>query len=125
MRTAVQRLGDAAESVVVARLEAAGWTILARQLRVGRAELDIIGVDPGPPRQLVVVEVRWRRRRDYGLAEETVDRRKQARIHQAAFRWLDESGPGFARLPIRFDVIVAEPGAPGDAAVIRHHRAAF
>lgn len=126
MRTAVQRLGDAAEAAVVARLEGAGWAILGRQVRVGRAELDLVAVDPGPPRQLVVVEVRWRSRRDFGLAEETVDQAKRTRLHQAAFRWLSESRPALARLPIRFDLIAVEPGQGSDgSATVRHHRAAF
>ena len=126
MRTAVQQLGDAAEDAVVARLESAGWTILGRQIRVGRAELDVIAIDPGPPRQLVVVEVRWRRRRDFGFAEETVDHRKRSRIRGAAFRWLDLNRPVAASLMVRFDLVVVEPGeATGSEPRIRHHRAAF
>jgi putative endonuclease len=126
VRTAVQQLGDAAEDAAAARLAAAGWAVLGRQLRVGRAELDIVAIDPGPPRQLVVVEVRWRRGREFGVAEETVDARKRSRLHRAAFRWLDEHRPSLARLPLRFDLIVAEPGAEaGSPPLIRHHRAAF
>ena len=55
-RTEAQRAGDAAESLVAARLERAGWTILGRNVHVGRHELDIVAVDPGPPAALVVVE---------------------------------------------------------------------
>jgi putative endonuclease len=121
MRTPAQRTGDAAESVVVERLVAQGWHVLARQLRVGRAELDIVAVDRGPPPALVIVEVRWRARRDFGLAEETVDSRKRARLHRAGFA-LREGGtlPGGAplpRLPLRFDLVVVEPGGR-----TRHHR---
>ena len=46
-------------------------------------------MDPGPPPALVVVEVRWRARRDFGLPEETVDGRKRARLHRAAFALRD------------------------------------
>ena len=59
-RTPAQRAGDAAETLVAARLLAAGWTILARNVHVGRHELDLVAIDPGPPAALVVVEVRWR-----------------------------------------------------------------
>ena len=69
MRTPAQRAGDAAEALAERRLEAAGWTILGRHVRVSRAEIDIVAVDPGPPPALVAVEVRWRARRDYGLAD--------------------------------------------------------
>jgi len=122
-RTPAQRAGDAAESLVADRLEAAGWTILARNLHVGRRELDLVAVDPGPPRALVIVEVRWRRRRDYGLGEETVDHRKRRRIREAAFT-LVEAG-SVPRLPTRFDLIVVEPGDGEGEPRIRHHRAAF
>ena len=72
-RTQAQQAGDAAETLVHARLLAAGWTVLARNVHVGRHELDLVAVDPGPPRALVIVEVRWRASRGFGLGEETVD----------------------------------------------------
>src|SRR6266852_5446256 len=75
MRTAVQDRGDDAETLVATELESAGWRVLARNVRIGRGELDIVAVDPGPPPELVIVEVRWRGRRDYGLAEECLDLR--------------------------------------------------
>ena len=68
-RTPAQRAGDAAETVVSEYLVGAGWTVLARNVHVGRHELDLVAVDPGPPASLVVIEVRWRRRREYGLPE--------------------------------------------------------
>lgn len=121
MRTAAQRAGDAAEASVATHLEARGWRILARQLRVGRAEIDLLAVDPGPPAALVIVEVRWRAVRDFGFAEETVDGRKRARLHRAAFilrdRGLLPDGAALPPLPFRFDLIVVEPGGR-----LRHHR---
>jgi putative endonuclease len=121
VRTAAQRAGDGAEALVAARLEALGWLVLGRQLRVGRAEVDLLAVDPGPPRALVAIEVRWRSRRDYGLAEETVDGRKRARLHRAAYALRDAGrlpdGTPFPALPLRFDLIVVEPGP-----VLRHYR---
>jgi putative endonuclease len=123
MRTSQQRSGDAAEDGVARNLANTGWTILGRQVHVGRAELDLIAIDPGPPRSLVVVEVRWRARRDFGLPEETVDHRKMTRLQQAAWRWLQTADA--PRLPLRFDLIVVEPGSGRDAPRLRHHRAAF
>jgi putative endonuclease len=121
MRTEFQRAGDEAEERVASDLAARGWRILGRQVRVGRAEIDLLAVDPGPPAALVIIEVRWRARRDYGLAEETVDHRKRSRLRRAAFG-LRESGvlPGGTRLPdlpVRFDLVVVEPGDR-----LRHHR---
>lgn len=128
-RTPAQVAGDAAETLVVDTLVAAGWTILARNVHVGRRELDVVAVDPAPPGALVVVEVRWRARRDFGHAEETVDHRKRARVRQAAYGLLDRGilpdGDPIPRLPLRFDLIVVEPGVRGGQPRIRHHRAAF
>lgn len=120
MRTAAQQAGDAAESRVAVHLEGLGWQILATHLRVNRAELDILAVDPGPPSALVIVEVRWRGRRDYGLPEETVDGRKRSRLHRAGFVLREAGrlpdGSVLPRLPMRFDLIVLEPGDR-----LRHH----
>ena len=121
MRTPKQEAGDAAEWLVGDHLIAAGWTILGRNVHVGRAELDLIGIDPGPPRALVIVEVRWRRRRDFGLPEETVDHRKMARIRRAAFALQHAGvlayGTPLPRAPLRIDLVAVEPGNR-----LRHHR---
>ena len=120
MRTAVQDSGDAAEALVADRLAGSGWQILARNVHVGRGELDIVAIDPGPPRVVVIVEVRWRRRRDFGLPEESLDHRKRAHLRGAIGRLLADGLPdGIAvpRLPLRVDLVVVEPGDR-----IRHHR---
>ena len=123
-RTPAQQAGDAAETLVAERLTAIGWTILARNVHVGRHEIDLIGVDPGPPPALVVIEVRWRAERSFGLPEETVDHRKRVRVRAAAFGLLDRGtlpdGSPVPRLPLRFDLVVVEPGGR-----IRHHRHAM
>lgn len=123
-RTAAQQAGDAAETLVAARLAAAGWIVLARNVHVGRHELDLVAVDPGPPPALVVVEVRWRAGRAFGLPEETVDHRKRVRVRAAAYGLLDRGtlpgGEPLPRLPLRFDLVVVEPGGR-----VRHHRYAM
>ena len=126
-RTDAQVSGDAAEALVASSLAAAGWRILGRNVRVGRNELDLVAVDPGPPPALVIVEVRWRGRRDFGLPEETVDHRKRARLRAAVHGLLEEGvlppGTPLPRLPVRIDLVVVEPPAsPGDAIRVRHHR---
>ena len=123
-RTPAQRAGDAAETLVAKRLTDAGWTIVARNVHVGRHEIDLIGVDPGPPAALVVIEVRWRAERSFGLPEETVDHRKRVRVRAAAYGLLDRGalpdGSPIPRLPLRFDLVVVEPGDR-----VRHHRHAM
>ena len=127
--TAAQQAGDTAEALIVERLVAAGWRVLARNVHVGRHELDIVAVDPGPPSALVIVEVRWRGSRGFGLPEETVDHRKRTRVRLAAYGLLERGalpdGGLVPRLPLRFDLVVVEPGARGGESRVRHHRAAF
>ena len=121
MRTAAQHTGDDAEAAVAGYLSNLGWRVLARHVHVGRAELDIVAVDPGPPPALVIVEVRWRGRRDYGLPEETVDHRKRVRLHEAGYALRDRGrlgdGTPLPHLALRFDLIAMEPGGR-----LRHHR---
>lgn len=124
--TPAQRIGDEGEQLVEARLAAAGWTILARNLRLGRDELDLVAIDPGPPATLVVVEVRRRGRRDFGLAEESLDHRKRAALRRAigtlaATPTLPDGTP-LPRLPMRLDLVAIDPGPDGSPSV-RHHRA--
>ncbi|HEX5588755.1 MAG TPA: YraN family protein [Candidatus Limnocylindrales bacterium] len=130
MRTASQQSGDAAERLVAERLRAAGWTILGLNVHVGRAELDIVAVDPAPPARLVIVEVRARRSRDFGLPEETVDAAKRNRIRRGAQglreRGLLADGTVVPSLPLRIDLVVVEPPLrPGGPTRIRHHVAAL
>jgi len=123
-RTAAQQAGDAAEALVAARLADSGWTVVGRNVHVGRHELDLVAIDPGPPAALVIVEVRWRAGRDFGLPEETVDHRKRVRVRSAAYGLLERGtlsdGSPVPRLPLRFDLVVVEPGDR-----LRHHRHAM
>ncbi|MGA3057539.1 MAG: YraN family protein [Candidatus Limnocylindrales bacterium] len=116
-RTSRQLLGDAAERLVAERLTARGWRVLARNVHAGRSELDIVAVDPGPPERLVVVEVRWRRSRDFGLPEETLDHAKRTQLRRGIARLLDSGrlpdGSELPPLPIAVDLAVVEPGAGG------------
>ena len=127
-RTDRQKAGDAAEALVAERLAARGWLILARNIHAGRSELDIVAVDPGPPARLVVVEVRWRRSREFGLPEETFDYRKRAHLRAGVARLLERGqlpdGQVLPRLPISLDLAVVEPGQ-GGAPRVRLYRDAL
>jgi putative endonuclease len=124
-RPATARLGAAAEQLVARRLAKAGWTILGRNVRVGRGELDLVAIDPGPPRTLVVVEVRWRGRRDFGLPEESLDRRKRAALRHTISTLLAAGAlPDGRRLPVlgsRLDLVAVDRDRCGEVNV-RHHR---
>ncbi len=123
--TAAQRIGDAGEDLAVERLERGGWSILARNLRLARDELDIVAVDPGPPAALVVVEVRRRGSRDFGLAEETLGYRKRQALRRAVGLLLERArlpdGRPLPELPLRVDLVAIDMGPDGRPS-IRHHR---
>jgi putative endonuclease len=128
VRTERQVSGDAAETLVSERLAALGWQILGRNLRLGRSELDILAMDPGPPARLVVVEVRWRRSRAFGGAEGSFDYRKRTLLRIGVARLLESGclpdGSPLPRLPIAVDLAVVEPG-PGDRLRARLYRNAL
>jgi putative endonuclease len=130
VRTGSQQAGDAAEQLVAERLRSSGWTVLGLNVHVGRAELDIVAVDHAPPARLVIVEVRQRRSREFGLPEETVDAAKRTRIRRGAQglreRGLLADGTRVPSLPLRIDLVVVEPPRePGGQIRIRHHVAAL
>jgi putative endonuclease len=124
-RLAASRIGEAAERLVAERLERAGWTIVGRNVRLGRDELDLIAIDPAPPGALAVVEVRCRRRRDFGLPEETLDRRKRAALRRAVLTLMASAalpdGRRLPSLPLRVDLVAVDRTDDGRL-VVRHHR---
>jgi Holliday junction resolvase-like predicted endonuclease len=85
-----------------------------------------VAIDPGPPAELVIVEVRWRRRRDFGLPEETVGPLKRGRLWAAAARLAAEGrlpdGRALPTLPLRLDLVAVEPDRDSDGPRMRHHR---
>jgi len=92
-------LGARAEQLACDLLQRRGFEILARNVRVGRLELDVIARRGG---LLVVCEVRSRRSDRVMTPAQSVDYRKVAHVRQAAARWIRESRPGTSQL--RFDV---------------------
>ncbi|MBK8339486.1 MAG: YraN family protein [Flavobacteriales bacterium] len=80
-------------------LEEKGWSILARNWRVGRDELDIVARDGD---LLVVVEVKTRASEAHGAPYESVGTIKQHRMIRAAEAYLDHLGED---LDVRFDII--------------------
>ncbi len=112
-------LGAEGEALAAQLLEANGYTILARNDRVERVEIDLVARRGN---MLVFVEVKARRSRAHGAPEEAVDERKRRRLVRGAAAWLRAHGP--TALRVRFDVIVCEPDAAG-AWHLRHLEGAF
>lgn len=93
-RTAV---GRAAESTVAAWLEARGYVVLGRNIRVGRDEIDVVALDGST---LVCVEVRARRRGAMVHPLESITASKRARMRRAALRCAVERGVREVRVDV-------------------------
>ncbi len=109
-----QHLGRRGEQAAAAYLQAKGYTILARNLRCGRGEIDILAARDG---LLVFVEVRTRRSSRFLSPEESVTPRKQAHLLAAAESYLQEHPDSPETW--QFDLIAVE-GDPDRQPVITH-----
>jgi putative endonuclease len=115
MQTIRQRRGADAEKLVAAHLQRLGWRVLARNVKVGRDEIDIMAVDPGPPLELVFVEVRSARSTAFGAPEERVDSAKVAHMYRAAmaFRRSEHARQlGVGGVPARVDLVLVDLRGP-------------
>ncbi|AKK11359.1 YraN family protein [Corynebacterium uterequi] len=90
-------LGQRGEEYAASWLQAHGYYLIARNVRYRCGEIDIIAADGD---DIVFVEVKTRRTRDFGAAE-AVDAAKLARMRAAAARWLDDK----PWMSVRFDVL--------------------
>jgi putative endonuclease len=93
-------VGQAGESAALACLLAEGMRLVARDWRCHLGQLDIVCEDGAT---LVAVEVKARRGDGFGLPQEAVDRRKQAKLRTLleAFRL----ATGRRDQPCRIDVV--------------------
>lgn len=94
-------LGQVGERRAAAWLEQHGLEIVAANVTLAGAELDLICSDDAT---IVFVEVRGRSDDRRGHPLETIDARKQARVRRAATMWLIEQGL-WERVEVRFDVV--------------------
>jgi putative endonuclease len=128
MTVARQSLGRDAEALAAARLERAGWRIVARNVRVSevRGEIDLIAVDRSA---LVFVEVKALRVGGLGGPERpvlAVGPLKQRKLRSLAAAWLRERGYDVPRhRDLRFDVVGLRLDAAGRVVDYEHLRGAF
>lgn len=123
--------GDLGEAIAAGYLTQLGWRVLGRQVVLGRLEVDLVALDPGPPACLVVVEVRARTTDRFGPPEGTVDRAKLLRCYRAlgALRRAGSlpEGTRLPHRPWRVDLVAVDldptvgPGVGGPR--VRHLRA--
>jgi putative endonuclease len=118
-RRSTRALGHAGERLAARHLRASGARILARNVHLRHAEIDLVALERGA---LCIVEVRLRRGSGFGSGAESVDRRKRRRLVAAARELLCRPGlPRFER--VRFDVIAID--ASVDPPRVEHLRDAF
>lgn len=112
------QLGSEGEDSAATHLVSLGYTVIERNYRCERGELDIVAERDGT---LVFCEVKTRRTDRWGAPSEAVNFQKQARLRCLAAHWLTES----RRRPrsVRFDVISVVVG--GDGHQLQHLEDAF
>jgi len=110
--------GEIAETIAVSFLSKQGYTILEKNFRFGRGEIDIIARDGDV---LVFVEVKSKQSDAEGRPEDEVDQRKQTQVRRIAEGYLHIHG--IRDVPCRCDVVAIV----GDerSHVLRYYKDAF
>ncbi len=109
--TAGGQLGREGEAIAARYLEEAGWTVLERNYRAGRHEVDLI---VERERTVAFVEVKTRRGSGFGHPLDAITERKKGDIAKVARAWLRARG-GLRGLSLRFDAVAVRFG-PGRGA---------
>lgn len=111
--------GQLAEDLALKYLQHNGLLLLTRNYRCRGGEIDLVMQHAD---QLVFIEVRYRRKKDYGTAAETITAAKIRRLRSTAAIFLQHHEP-YDDCPIRFDVVALS--GPVHAPVIEWIRDAF
>ena len=113
-------IGRKGERLAARFLRRSGYSLLHRNLRIGRDEADLIMLDPDGE-TIVIVEVKTRTG-DFAAPEVNINREKRYRMARLAARLLKQRR--YAHRPIRFDAIAIDWPESGEAQ-IRHYAGAF
>lgn len=113
-----RKQGSEGEELAAAYLEKEGLKILEQNYRFERGEIDLIAEEGG---EIVFIEVKARKSKEYGDPEDSITPQKEERIRAVAEGYLFEHQ--IEGRPCRFDVVAIEyqNGKP----TIRHIRNAF
>jgi putative endonuclease len=95
-----KELGDRGEDLAARFLQSAGWSILLRNFRMGRKEIDLV-VRRGEI--VAFVEVKTRAGAGFGHPLEAITWKKRREIQQVATAWIDRFGG--AKDIYRFDAV--------------------
>lgn len=86
---ATKPLGDRGEDLAAAHLQRAGWTLLHRNFRMGRKEIDLVA---RRGEVVAFVEVKTRAGRGYGHPLEAITAKKRREIWAVAGAWIERFG---------------------------------
>ena len=102
-----KEIGQKGENLAVAYLQNLGYKVLERNYRCKLGEVDIIALDNDT---LIFIEVRTRSSLDFGLPQESINRRKRHQISKVALEYMTRKK--LKNTPARFDVVAVslEPG---------------
>lgn len=107
--------GELGERIASAFLELKGCEVLEKNFRYARREIDLVVRDGA---DIVAVEVKMRRGRNYGTAVEAVGRRQIERIRLALTGLVRNSGSG---LRPRIDVVTIDVSEDRDRMSVEHY----
>src|SRR3989337_2886122 len=121
MTFSTKKTGDKGEDLAIELLESKSYTIIKRNYRYGKCEIDIIAKDP-QEEGLVFIEVKSRKSLEYGSPEEAITKNKIKQLKRIAELYLYENE--IKEILCRFDVI-AILMLPGEKPQIEHFVNAF
>lgn len=115
-----KQLGLKGEEAAAQYLKKKGFSVLCRNYTCVIGEIDIIALDNGV---IVFVEVRSRSGSGFGLAQESITKRKQHKLRQLAWYYLLAEGKTGS--DCRFDVIAVLFDGEGGIKMLDHITNAF
>jgi putative endonuclease len=121
MTFSTKKTGDKGEELAVEFLQSKGYSIIKRNYRYGKGEIDIIAKDP-EEEGLVFIEVKSRKSDEYGSPEQAVTKNKIKQLKRIAELYLYENE--IKEILCRFDVITVLL-FPGQKPQLEHYVNAF
>ena len=98
-----KQIGDEGEERASKYLQEKGYSLIDRNFRSGRNEIDLICEFQGI---LTFIEVKFRKNNSYGFGEDSVDEHKMKRLRSAAEDYIESVG---WQKDIQFDIIALTP----------------
>jgi putative endonuclease len=112
-----RKLGRRGETIAVRHLEGKGYSILERNWHAAGGELDLVAQDG---ETVVIVEVKTRSGRSYGLPEDAMTQTKRRRLLRTAWTYLQQND--LLESAWRVDLIAIEISREGALERVEHYQ---